>query len=187
MASLDGRPEARFAVRSSSAIEDRADALGAGLFLSRLDVPAAEVAAALREVLASALAPGAVAYLARHGLIVDDVGFAVLIHPFAAGDAAGTAALDSSHGAPAIETHHGDAAPGAAPIAEALSRLVPLHGPVEIEWVATGDEVTFLQLRPYRPVRGSARRRGPARLALGRGPQPAAALAGAGRARRAGR
>lgn len=157
LASLDARPEARFAVRSSAAIEDRADALGAGLFLSRLGVPAAEVAAALREVLASALAPGAAAYLARHAQSADGVGFAVLIHPYTAGDAAGIAALDSSHGAPAIETHHGDAAPARARIAEALSRLVPLHGPVEIEWVATGPEVTFLQLRPYhRPPRSRA-------------------------------
>jgi pyruvate,water dikinase len=150
VAALDGRPAARFAVRSSAAIEDRADALGAGLFLSRLDVPAAEVAAALREVLASALAPGAAAYLARHGLTADGVGFAVLIHPFNAGDAAGIAALDSSHGAPAIETHHGDAAPARARIADALARLTTRHGSVEIEWVATGSEVTFLQLRPYR-------------------------------------
>jgi pyruvate,water dikinase len=157
VAALDGRPEARFAVRSSAAIEDRADALGAGLFLSRLDVPAAEVPAALREVLASALAPGAAAYLARHGLTADGVGFAVLIHPFNAGDAAGIAALDSSHGAPAIETHHGDAAPVRAPLADALARLTTLHGSVEIEWVATGTEVTFLQLRPYR---GPSRARG---------------------------
>ncbi|HEY4393964.1 MAG TPA: PEP/pyruvate-binding domain-containing protein [Polyangia bacterium] len=153
LASLDGRPEARFAVRSSAAIEDRAEALGAGLFLSRLDVPAAEVAAALREVLASALAPGAAAYLARHGRTADSVGFAVLIHLFTAGDAAGTAALDSSHGAPLIDTHHGDAAPARARIADALTRLTALHGPAEIEWVATGREVTFLQLRPYRRPR----------------------------------
>jgi phosphohistidine swiveling domain-containing protein len=156
LAALEGRPEARFAVRSSAAIEDRADALGAGLFLSRLDVPAEEVAAALREVLSSALAPGAAAYLARQGLTADDVGFAALIHPFAAGAAAGIAALDSSHGAPTIEAHHGDAAPARARIAEALARLTALRGPVELEWVATGAAVTFLQLRPYRRPRARA-------------------------------
>jgi pyruvate,water dikinase len=156
VASLDGRPEARFAVRSSSALEDRADALGAGLFLSRLDVPAAEVAAALREVLASAVAPGVVAYLARQSLPTEGLGFAVLIHPFVAGDAAGTAALDSSHGAPLIDAHAGDAAAARPRIQEALARLTVAHGPVEIEWVATGAAVTFLQMRPYRrPVRSA--------------------------------
>ena len=65
LAALDGRAQARFVVRSSAAIEDRPDALGAGLFLSRLDLPAAHVERALREVLASALAPGVVAYLSQ--------------------------------------------------------------------------------------------------------------------------
>jgi phosphohistidine swiveling domain-containing protein len=154
---LDGRAEARFVVRSSAAIEDRPDALGAGLFLSRLDLPAADVERALREVLASALSPGVVAYLARRSLptdgpgsAADGLGFAVLIHPFVAGDAAGTAALDSSHGVPVIEAHHGDATLARARIQDALARLTVTHGPVEIEWAATGYQVTFLQLRPYR-------------------------------------
>src|SRR3954471_17960019 len=110
LAGLDSRPQARFVVRSSAAIEDRPDALGAGLFLSRLDLPAADVEQALREVLASALSPGVVAYLARRALPVSGLGFAALVHPFVAGDAAGSAALDSSHGAPMIDAHHGDAA-----------------------------------------------------------------------------
>ncbi|HSY38992.1 MAG TPA: PEP-utilizing enzyme, partial [Polyangia bacterium] len=137
-------------VRSSAAIEDRPDALGAGLFLSRLDLPAAQVERALREVLASALAPGVVAYLSQRSLPIDGLGFAALIHPFVAGDAAGSAALDSSHGAPVIEAHHGDATRARARIQDALTRLTVTQGPVEIEWAATGYEVTFLQLRPYR-------------------------------------
>jgi phosphohistidine swiveling domain-containing protein len=154
VASLDGRPEARFAVRSSSAMEDREDALGAGLFLSRLDVPAAEVPAALRQVLASAVAPGVVAYLTRLGLPVDGIGFAALVHPFVRGDAAGTAALDSSHGAPVIDAHVGDPTAARPRLQEALGRLTVAHGPVEVEWVATGAAVTFLQMRPYRrPMR----------------------------------
>jgi pyruvate,water dikinase len=154
MAALDAGPGARFSVRSSAALEDDAGGLGAGLFLSRLDVPAARVEAALREVLASAVAPGVLAYLARRGTGIDALGFAVLIHPFTAGDAAGIAALDASHGAPTIETHHGDAAAARPQLADALARLAARHGPVEIEWVATGAEVTFLQLRPYhRPAR----------------------------------
>ncbi len=150
LAALDGRAEARFVVRSSAAIEDRPDALGAGLFLSRLDLPAADVERAVREVLASALAPGVVAYLSRRSLPIDGLGFAALIHPFVAGDAAGSAALDSSHGAPVIEAHHGDATRARARIQDALTRLTVTHGPVEVEWAATGYEVTFLQMRPYR-------------------------------------
>ena len=150
LAALDGRAQARFAVRSSAAIEDRPDALGAGLFSSRLDLPAADVERALREVLASALAPGVVAYLARRNLPIDGLGFAALIHPFVTGDAAGSAALDSSHGAPIIEAHQGDATRARARIQDALARLTLTHGPVEIEWAATSYEVTFLQMRPYR-------------------------------------
>ena len=40
LARPDHAPDARFSVRSSATLEDRADALGAGLFLSRTDVPA---------------------------------------------------------------------------------------------------------------------------------------------------
>ena len=150
LAALDSRAQARFVVRSSAAIEDQPDALGAGLFLSRLDLRAAEVEPALREVLASALAPGVVAYFARRSRSSDRPDFAALIHPFVAGDAAGSAALDSSHGAPVIEAHHGDATRARARIQDALTRLTVTHGPVEIEWVATGYQVTFLQMRPYR-------------------------------------
>ena len=150
LAALDGRAGARFVVRSSAAIEDRPDALGAGLFLSRLDLRVADVERALREVLASALSPGVVAYLARRSLSTDGLGFAALIHPFIAGDAAGTAALDSSHGVPIIEAHQGDATLARPRIQDALARLTVMHGPVEIEWAATGYEVTFLQMRPYR-------------------------------------
>jgi phosphohistidine swiveling domain-containing protein len=144
-------------VRSSAAIEDQPDALGAGLFLSRLDLPATDVERALRQVLASALAPGVVAYFARRrpstekpGLAAEEQGFAALIHPFVAGDAAGSAALDSSHGAPVIDAHQGDATRARARIQDALGRLTVKHGPVEIEWTAIGYQVTFLQMRPYR-------------------------------------
>ena len=157
LAGLDSRPQARFAVRSSAAIEDQPNALGAGLFVSRVDLPAADVERALREVLASALAPGVVAYFAQRKLLADQtdlaadgLGFAALIHPFVAGDAAGSAALDSSHGAPIIDAHHGDATRARARIQDALARLTVKHGPVEVEWAATGYEVIFLQMRPYR-------------------------------------
>jgi phosphohistidine swiveling domain-containing protein len=160
LAALDDRPGARFVVRSSAGIEDDAGALGAGLFLSRLDLTAAEVPDALRAVLASALAPGVVAYLALRNTSIDAVGFAALIHPFVIGDAAGTAALDSSHGAPIIETSSGDATLAFEAVTTALPKLSAVHGPVEVEWVATHTRtVTFLQLRPYRrapPNKGAA-------------------------------
>ena len=121
-------------------------------------------------------------------LPIDGLGFAVLIHPFTAGDAAGRrrarfVARRARHRDPprrrrpaARPRHRGGARPAGRP-----------HGPVEIEWVATGAEVTFLQMRPYRrPARAPTAARA-ARLALGRGPQPAAALARAGGAGRAGR
>ena len=49
-----------------------------------------------------------------------------------------------------IEAHHGDATRARARIQDALARLTVTHGPVEVEWAATGYEVTFLQMRPYR-------------------------------------
>jgi phosphohistidine swiveling domain-containing protein len=160
LAALDDRPGTRFVVRSSAGIEDDAGALGAGLFLSRLDLTAAEVPDALRAVLASALAPGVVAYLALRNTSIDAVGFAALIHPFVIGEAAGTAALDSSHGAPIIETSSGDATLAFEAVTTALPKLSAVHGPVEVEWVATHTRtVTFLQLRPYRrapPNKGAA-------------------------------
>jgi phosphohistidine swiveling domain-containing protein len=164
---LTPEPGARFAVRSSASIEDEAGALGAGLYLSRLDVPAGDVPQALRAVLLSALAPGVIAYFERRGLDAGARGFAVLIHPFVVGDAAGTAASEpASAQAPTIEAATGDAHAARGAIVAALSRLTARHGPSEVEWVANGAEVTFLQLRPYH-TRRSARRAGQADGARG--------------------
>lgn len=155
-------PTSRFAVRSSASIEDQAGALAAGLFLSRLDVPREGVPDALRAVLLSALGPGVVAYLARRGLAADALGVSVLIHPFVAGDASGVAAFDpSSSEPPQIEAQAGDAGAAREGLLAALYGLAAAHGPVEVEWVAMGGQVTFLQLRPYRASR-RARRAGAA-------------------------
>ena len=140
----------RFAVRSSAAIEDDVAALGAGLFLSRVDLPAEEVEEALRAVLASAVAPGPIAYLARAGRAAQALGFAVLIHPFVRGDADGTAALDPAHGQPVIDARSGDAGLVGDALAAALNRLAARYGAVEVEWTSTGPAITFLQLRPFR-------------------------------------
>jgi phosphohistidine swiveling domain-containing protein len=152
LAELDPASHARFSVRSSASLEDRADALGAGLFLSRIDVAAADVAAAIREVLAATLAPAALAYAARRGLPARELAMAVLIHPFSPGDAAGTAAFDGAAMAePLVEAAHGAPSPSArAFVVEAARTLAGRAGSVELEWVATGDAVLFVQLRPYR-------------------------------------
>src|SRR5687767_5103872 len=52
----------RFSVRSSFAHEDRPGEVAAGIYESRTDVPAADVPAAIRVVLQSAMAPAARAY-----------------------------------------------------------------------------------------------------------------------------
>ena len=155
---LAPEPGARFAIRSSASIEDEAGTLAAGLFVSRLDVPRDGVPDALRAVLLSALAPGVVAYFARRGLAADALGLSVLVHPFVSGDAAGSAAMDlASSEAPSIDAHTGDAHAARDEIAAALFKLSAAHGPVEVEWVASGSEVTFLQLRPYRWTRRARR------------------------------
>jgi phosphohistidine swiveling domain-containing protein len=143
-------PAGRLAVRSSAALEDRADALGAGIFLSRTDVAAGDVAAAVREVLGSALAPAALAYAARRGLPPEALAMAVLVHPYTPGDAAGIAAFDPRSAAePTIEAPAGRLPAAARARIAAAARTLAVEGPVELEWVATGDDVLFLQLRPH--------------------------------------
>lgn len=155
---LAPEPDARFAVRSSASIEDGAGTLAAGVFLSQLDVAGDGVPDAIRAVLLSALAPGVIGYLAQRRLSTDALGVSVLIHRFVAGDAAGTAAIDpASSASPSIETHTGDARAARDGLGAALSGLAAAYGAVEVEWVATGSEVTFLQLRPYQPTRRARR------------------------------
>ena len=139
----------RFSVRSSFASEDAAGGLAPGVYLSRVGVAAAEVERALREVLASALSPAAVAYARAHGVPPAAPPVAVLIHRHVAGDAWGSAALDPGH-APAIEVTSGEPSPLVlAAIERAVLALATRHGAVEVEWVASGAQLTFLQLRPY--------------------------------------
>ena len=141
-------------MRSSATIEDEGNVLAAGLFLSRVNIARVEVLEAVRAVLGSAFSPAVVAYLAQHGLRADALGFAVLIHGFVAGEASGVAAYDPA--APdmlTIEVQSGnpsgiDGRPRAR-ITEAVRTLAASHGPVEVEWVSAGGEVTFLQMRPF--------------------------------------
>jgi phosphohistidine swiveling domain-containing protein len=141
--------EGPFSVRSSATLEDRAGALGAGLFLSRTGLAAGDVAGAVRDVLAAALAPAALAYAARRGLGVAELAMAVLVHPFTPGEASGTAAFDGS-GEPLVEATRGALAPAARARVVAAARALARGGGVELEWVATGDAALFLQARPWR-------------------------------------
>jgi phosphohistidine swiveling domain-containing protein len=153
LARLAPGPDARFSVRSSAALEDRGDALGAGLFLSRVDVPSREVAAAAREVMGAALEPAPLAYAARRGLPPAELAMAVLVHPYTRGDASGTAAFDPAvEEAPLVERTRGGAlSPAACARLVAATRDVAARtGAAELEWVAEGDVVLFLQQRPYR-------------------------------------
>ncbi len=138
----------RFAVRSSFADEDLAGVLGAGVYESRVDVAADEVAAAVRQVLRSALSAGAVAYELAHG---GASGLrAVLIHRYVIGDASGGAALAPGQ-APVIDARIGQPSEAARrSIVEALTALAVRYGAVETEWSAADAAVTWLQMRPYR-------------------------------------
>ncbi|HET6146019.1 MAG TPA: PEP/pyruvate-binding domain-containing protein [Polyangia bacterium] len=152
---------ARFSVRSSFAREDDALALGAGVYESMVGVERDQVPAAIRRVLASALAPGAVAYAQAHGETPDGQAPAVLIHRMIDGRAAGSAALDPTGGAPAaIEVTTGALGAGArAEIERALCDLAARHGAIEVEWVESAARLVFLQLRRYLaspPARGWA-------------------------------
>ncbi|MFL5306962.1 MAG: PEP/pyruvate-binding domain-containing protein [Polyangia bacterium] len=145
---------ARLSVRSSAETEDDPDALGAGLYTSRVDIRPEDVEGALREVLATALTPAAVAYLGARGRSPDVLPMAALIHPFVAGTAEGTAAQDGTPGSHPIIEARGAVGPVLRDRLEAaLATLVATHGPVELEWAATGDAPIFLQLRQYRAGR----------------------------------
>jgi len=148
---------ARLSVRSSAETEDDPDALGAGLYTSRVDVRPEDVEAALRDVLAAAITPAALAYLARGGRATGQLPMAVLIHPFVAGTANGTAALDGAPDAAPVIEARGAVTPALRErLGAALMGLVARHGAVEVEWAARGDAPVFLQLRAYRA--GRARR-----------------------------
>jgi pyruvate,water dikinase len=150
-ARLESLAAAAFSVRSSFAVEDRPGEVAAGVYQSRVKVTAADVPAALREVLRSALAPAAAAYALAAGQAVGGAPVAVLVHAHVEGDAAGGAAcapgvpavIDARAGAPGAEA--------ARRVREAAAALAAGSGPVELEWVARGPEVTFLQLRPWTP------------------------------------
>ncbi|MES1165208.1 MAG: PEP/pyruvate-binding domain-containing protein, partial [Verrucomicrobiota bacterium] len=140
---------ARLSVRSSAETEDDPDALGAGLYTSRVNIRPDDLEGALRDVLAAALTPAALAYLGARGRSPDELPMAALIHPFIGGTADGIAALDGAPGSPPIIEARGVAGPVLRDrLTAALATLVARHGAAEVEWTAAGDAPVFLQLRP---------------------------------------
>jgi phosphohistidine swiveling domain-containing protein len=145
--------DALWSVRSSFANEDVPGGLGAGVYESRVAVRADEVGQAIRQVLASALSPGAVAYALAHGLRPAAPPLSVLLHPYVHGQAEGGAACAPERpDEPIIQVRAGTLAAGAAiRLRSDLRALAQIHGAVEVEWVAQGQDVVLLQMRPYEP------------------------------------
>lgn len=158
----------RFAVRSSSTVEDAASGSAAGLFLSQVGVSAADVPAAIAAVRASAAAAPVAAYLQARGLTGARVAVAVLIQPLVAAEAYGVA--HSAGDAFAVE----ERAPGEPEWGDVRARTVTrdhagalaagmraletiVGGPVDAELARTGDAITWLQARPLTAAPAAAR------------------------------
>ena len=140
-----------FAVRSSFASEDLPGQLAAGVYESCGNVPLPEVERAIRQVLGSALAPGAVAYAIAHGQQPARDPVAVLVHGFLTGQAEGSAAFASERMAkPLVTLRRGQLpAEAEASLGRTLMALVAARGPTEIEWVFDEGRMVYLQARPF--------------------------------------
>jgi len=143
---------ATYAVRSSFASEDLAGQLAPGVYESRRDVPLLDLEQAIRQVLCSALAPGAVAYAMAHGQPPAKAPVAVLVHAFLTGPAEGSAAFSSGHmAAPLVAPRRGQLPVEAeAALGNCLVALATTRGPIEVEWVFADSRVVFLQARPFK-------------------------------------
>ena len=144
---------ARYAVRSSFAGEDVPGQLAPGVYESYLKVPAADVEQTIRQVLCSALAPGAVAYALAHGQKPAKAPVAVLVHAFVAGQAEGSAAFAPARMDEPLVTLRSGQLPAEAKLelAERLAVLAHGRGPTEIEWVFCDGHLVYLQARPFEP------------------------------------
>jgi pyruvate,water dikinase len=142
-----------FAVRSSFASEDSAGQLAAGVYESFRDVPPAGVEDAIRRVFASALAPGAAAYVLAHGSRPAAEPLFVLVHEFLPGQAEGSAAFAPAvMREPLVTTRRGSLDDAdRARLAEGLAALASDDGATEIEWVKNDGRLVYLQARPYQP------------------------------------
>ena len=164
-----GNNVTRFSIRSSFANEDNAAVLGAGVYESRVDLGRTEVSQAIRDVLRSAVSPGAIAYAQRAGVAPFDGPFAVLLHPFIEGAAHGHAVRDSTGVSFMTLSGTIDEATRVA-IESKLLDLPEAATPCEIEWVASLDGPVFLQWRPHVEVPPPALWSGFATLPVGENP-----------------
>ena len=140
-----------YAVRSSFASEDLAGQLAPGGFESCGNVSLPDVERAIRLVLCSALAPGAVAYAMAHRQQPAKAPVAVLVHAYLTGQAEGSAAFAPGPMAqPLVTLRRGQLPPEAeADLGKNLVALATTRGPIEIEWVFVDGRVVYLQARPY--------------------------------------
>ena len=150
-ARLDAMGAACFAVRSSFASEDLSGQLAAGVYESRGNVAVSDVEGAIRQVLCSALAPGAVAYARAHGQQPARDPVAVLVHAFLTGQAEGSAAFAPEQMAKPLVTLRRGHLPveAEASLSRTLITLAAARGPIEIEWVFAEGRVVYLQARPF--------------------------------------
>jgi pyruvate,water dikinase len=140
-------------VRSSFASEDAQGQLAAGVYESVLNVLPADVEAAMRVVLGSVLAPGAVAYAVAHGRQPAQDPVAVLVHAFVAGDAEGSAAFAPDRmSEPMVMLRRGTLPPSIwGQLVRETAELARARGASEVEWVLVGERLLYLQLRPFEP------------------------------------
>ncbi len=142
-----------YAVRSSFACEDLPGQLAPGVYESCTDVLSPDVEMAIRKVLCSALAPGAVAYAMAHGQRPARDPVAVLVHAYFAGEAEGSAAFAHERmSVPLVAVRRGQLPVEArASLGRTLTALADARGPVEVEWVLAEGRVIYLQARPFQP------------------------------------
>jgi phosphohistidine swiveling domain-containing protein len=150
----------RFAVRSSSSIEDSAEGSAAGVFESVIGVSGlANVKAAIVRVRNSAHDEPARAYLSARNISLSDVRVAVLLQPevtaalfgIARSEPGGFLVEERQVGEPewgdVIARRLDRDDPSA--LGDGLRRLEALLGSaLDVEFARTGDEVIFLQARP---------------------------------------
>lgn len=154
----------RFAVRSSSSLEDAAAGSAAGLFRSLVGVPREEVAQAIAEVRASVDTPAVAAYRQGRAIARTAVQMAVLVQPLVTAATFGVA-HSSDEGFAVEERGEGEPEWG-----DVRARLLPhddkgelasglraleqlVAGALDAEFARDGDEVTWLQARPLLRVR----------------------------------
>ena len=199
-AAPDGR---RLVVRSSTLLDD--DGRWSGAFTSYLGVEGSDLATALRGCWASVFSADALARCRETGIEIGSLRIAVLVQPFLAFEAGGTArvrpdgtvVVTAVPGGPAgvmggqggrevivgedgpVAEGLGESAVGAETVEAAAAlarRAAEAVAAGAIEWGAIGGELSLLQIGPTPPERAVLRPSGPA-TSPARMPAPVAGLA----------